>query len=269
MTKFTIGASEKNESTASDFSEFVAIAKGRSIVSAADWGAGRFELGLSGGAMLRVFTAQQPEFEVNLIQTLNADELPPFLISLGDMQQRVPLATIERKLRGLRTLYAIFFLLHTDRLSELFEFLEKYPEGDIEQSLLSEDEALHIESISYGSWLLTVWAKTKASYKAIASVAGLAFDRGRDAFLGKLEADTRLAQAKASREEIAAAKDEFDLKKSQFEYMLKISAKATSPELRKSIEAIMVNATRNLTTSDPEDSSSYLALGSRSRRSKP
>ena len=268
MTQFSIGAVETNEKTTSDFSEFVSIAKGRSIVSAADWGNGRFELGLSGGAMLRVFAAR-PDLEVNLIPTLNADELPPFLISLGDMEQRVPLATIERKLRGLRTLYAIFFLYHTDRLSALFDFVGKYPEGDIEQSLLSEDEALHIESISYGSWVLAVWAKTKASYKAIASVAGLAFVRGRGAFLDKLDADARLAQAKARREEIAAAKDEFDLKKSQLDYMLKISSKATSPELRQNLEAIMVNATRNLTASDPADSRSYLRLTNEGARPKP
>jgi len=270
MTQFFIGAVEIGERTASDFSEFVAIAKGRSIVSAADWGNGRFEIGLSGGAMLRVFSTLQSDLEVNLVQTLNADELPPFLISLGDMQQRVPLATIEQKLGGLRTLYAIFYLFHTDRLQELFEFLEKNPEGDIEQSLLIEGETLYIESISYGSWLLAVWAKTKSSYKAIASVAGVAFDRGREAFLGKLEADARLAQAKALREEIAAAKDEFDLRTSQIDYMLKISSKATSPEIRKNLEIRMISAIRNLTASDPGDSHSYLALESKtSVRPKP
>lgn len=260
MTRFTIGAVELKESTESNFSEFVSIVKGRSIVSAADWGSNRFELGLSGGGMLRVFAGTNIETEVNLIQTLNSNELPPFIISLGDMPQRVPLATIEMKLRGLRTLYAIFFLLHTDRLSELFDFLEQNPEGDIERNLISEEESLHIESISYGSWVLAVWAKTKASYKAVASVAGLAFDRGREAFLGKLEADTRFAQAKARREEIAVARDEFDLKKSQFDYLLKISSKAPSPELRQNLEAIMIRATRDLTASDPSDSASYKQL---------
>lgn len=270
MTRFTVGASEMNERRESDFSEFVSIAKGRSIVSAADWGDGRIELGLSGGAMLRVFWSPSESAEINLIATINQDELPPLLISLGDMPQRVPLATVERKLRGLRTLYAIFFLYHTGRLNELLHFLETNPDGDIEQSLLAEDDVLHIESISYGSWVLAVWAKTKASYKAISSVAGLAFDRGREAFLGKMEADTRLAQAKARREEIAADNDEFQLKKSQLDYMLKISGKVESPQLRANLESIMINATRNLTTGDPDDADSYKKLtNSVSRNPKP
>lgn len=268
MARFTVGSSEMNEHRESDFLEFVSIAKGRSIVSAADWGNGRFELGLSGGAMLRIFGLPLNNAEINLVATLNKGELPPILISLGDMPQRVPLATVEKKLRGLRTLYAIYFLYHTDRLNDLLHFLETNPNGDIEQSLLAEDDLLHIESISYGSWVLAVWAKTKASYKAISSVAGLAFDRGREAFLGKMEADTRLAQAKARREEIAADSDDFNLKKSQLDYMLKITGKVESPVLRENLENIMINATRNLTAGDPDDSTSYKKLTDSNSRSK-
>ena len=260
MTKFSIGALELSEQTASTFDEFVSITKGRSIVSAADWENGRLELGLSGGAMLRIFWPPTTEAEINLIGTVNRNELPPFLISLGDMPQRVPLAIVERKLRGLRTLYAIFFLYHTDKLDELFRFLEANPDGDIEHELLSEDDALYIESISYGSWVLAVWAKTRESYKAISSVAGLAFDRGREAFLQKMEADTRLVQAKARKEEISADTDEFQLKKSQLDYMLKILSKVQSPQLREKLESKMINAARDLTSGDPDDASSYRKL---------
>lgn len=259
MTQFSIGAIELHESRKSNFAEFVSITKGRSIVSAADRGNGQVELGLSGGAMLRFFGTSN-NAEINIVNTVNRDELPPLLISLGDMPKRVSLAIVERKLRGLRTLYAIFFLYHTGRLDDLLHFLENSPDGDIEYNLLSEDDALNIESISYGSWVLAVWVKTKASYKAISSVAGLAFDRGREAFLKKMEANTRLAQAKARREEIAADKDEFQLKKSQLDYMLKISGKVESPQLRASLESIMINATRNLTSGDPDDAGSYKQL---------
>lgn len=109
MTMYSIGAAEVNERRQSDFAEFLSIVKGRSIISAADWGNERIELGLSGGAMIRFFGSPINYSEVNLIQTTNPGELPPILISLGDMPQRVPLATVEKKLRGLRTLYAIFF----------------------------------------------------------------------------------------------------------------------------------------------------------------
>lgn len=270
MTKFSIGAAELNMREGSDFPEVASIAKGRSIVSAADWGDGRFELGLSGGAMLRFFWPPTTDAEINLIATVNKDELPPLLISLGDMPQRVPLATVERKLRGLRTLYAIFFLYHMNRLDELFRFLDGNLEGDIEQSLLSEDEALNIESISYGSWVLAVWAKTQASYKAVSSVAGLTFSRGREAFLQKMEADARFAHATAKQKEIAAAKDEFELKKSQYDYMSKILTQANSPELQADIESVMTEAVRNLTMGDPDDADSYKQLRhSTSSRAKP
>jgi hypothetical protein len=260
MTQFSIGAIEINERRESDFAEFVSIIIGRSIVSAADWNNGCVELGLSGGAMLRFLSPPSNITEINLIATVNRDELPPILISLGDMPQRVPLATVERKLRGLRTLYAIFFLYHTNRLDNLLHFLETTPEGDIEQNLLSEDDALNIESISYGSWVLAVWAKTQSSYKAVFSVVGLAFERGREAYIEKMEAGARLAQAKARREEIAADKDEFQLKKSQLDYMLKITSKVESPQIQAVIESIMINATRNLTSGDPVDACSYKKL---------
>ena len=58
MTKFSIGAPELNERTASTFAEFVSVAKGRSIVSAADWGDGRLELGLSAGRLHEGIVAQ-------------------------------------------------------------------------------------------------------------------------------------------------------------------------------------------------------------------
>jgi hypothetical protein len=78
MARFTIGAGELGEELQSDFADFVEIAKGRSIVSAADWGKDRFELGLSGDLMIRVFLAGDT-IEVNLISTTNAGENPQSL----------------------------------------------------------------------------------------------------------------------------------------------------------------------------------------------
>ena len=129
---------------------------------------------------------------INLLSTQNIDENPSLVIDLGDMKQRVPISVIEKKLKGLRTLYAIFYLIYDNRHKELQSYLIKHPYGDIEQALLNLDEQLFIESISYGSWVLTVWSKTKKAYKSITSVAGLVFDRGREAFLQKMEVDARL-----------------------------------------------------------------------------
>jgi hypothetical protein len=55
MAEFSIGLFETGEAEYSDFKEFISIVSRRSIVSAADWGEGRFELGLSGNLMVWFF----------------------------------------------------------------------------------------------------------------------------------------------------------------------------------------------------------------------
>jgi hypothetical protein len=139
-------------------------------------------------------------------------------------------------------------------------YLIRHPRGDIERALLTEEELLYIESISYGSWVFAVWAKSKRAYQALSSVVGLVFERGREAYLAKLEAEARLAQARARREEISAATAEFDLKRRQLEYLRKVSDQISIPEVRQNLERIMVGAARNLTTGDAGDSESYLRL---------
>jgi hypothetical protein len=130
MAHFTIGAIESGQIQASSFEEFVEIAKGRSIVSAAGWGSDRFELGISGGLMIRILRGGE-SIEVNLISTTNPGEMPPIAIALGNLSQRVPIHVIEDKLNGLRTLHAIYFLLQNDRATDLATFLAEHPDGDI------------------------------------------------------------------------------------------------------------------------------------------
>ncbi len=182
MPRITIGAGELGETLQSDFADFVEMARGRSIVSGADWGKSRFELGLSGDLMIRVFSVGD-SFEVNLISTTNEGEIPPVAVSLGDLPQRVPIHIIEDKLNGLRTLHAILYVMQNDRSDDLASFLTREPEGDIERALIADEDRLYIESISYGSWLLTVWAKTKSAYRSLSSVAELVFVSGREAYL--------------------------------------------------------------------------------------
>ena len=203
MSTFTIGAAEFKNSRKSDFQEFIEIAKGRSIISAGDWSDGRFELGLSGGLMLRIFS--DAPAEVNVITTVNPGEIPPLLVALGDLPQQVPLHVLEDKLRGLRTLHAVYFLLNSGRGKKLTQYLYKNPDGDIERDLLNEEDRLFVESVSYGSWILALWAKTKRAFSAVSSVAGLVFERGREAFLRRLEAEARLLENQADTESIELA----------------------------------------------------------------
>ncbi len=260
-SSFTIGAKELGESHEIDFSDFISIVKGRSIVSGADWGADRIELGLSGGAMLRCFRTDDG-MQFNVISTTNVDEIPPVALSLGDIAQRVPISVIERKLRGLRTLYAIYLLSQTGRLKDIESYLIKHPYGDIERALLGTDEALHIESLSFGSWMVVLWAETKQAYRALSSVGGLIFERGREAYLAKLEAEARLAHARARREELAAATDEFNLRKSQLDYFLDVTSRVSIPEVKDNLERQMIAAVRDVVSGDPIDGQSYKKIGS-------
>lgn len=242
-----------------DFAEVINIIKGRSIISGADWGNDRFELGLSGNLMLRFFRTGDGML-VNLISTQNSNENPSLVIDLGDMGKRIPINVIERKLNGLRTLYAAYYLIYDERHQELENYLYDNPQGDFYNDLLQKDDHLYIESISYGSWVVTVWSKTKKAYKAISSVAGLAFERGREAFLSKLEAVARLKNAQAEMEEIKARREEFEHNKDQINFLLKASDKMEVPEIKEQLKARLIEATKNFTLGDKSDEDSYKKL---------
>ena len=89
MSEYSIGAQELGETQRSDFGEFINIVSGRSVVSGADWGNDRFELGFSGEGMIRVFWTPEG-LHVNFISTTNASEIPPLILQLVDEERRLP-----------------------------------------------------------------------------------------------------------------------------------------------------------------------------------
>ena len=256
MAEYTFGAFETNRVQISNFNELLSIIKGRSIISAADWGNDRFEMGLSGDIMVRFFHTETG-MVVNLLNAFNSNENPALVIDMGDMNKRVPINIIETKLKGLRTLYAIFYLIENSREKELQSYILKHPYGDIEKALLKDDEQLYIESISYGSWVMAVWGKTQKAYKSISSVAGLVFHRGREAYLGKLEADKRLKDAEADYKEKEVREKDFDVTKKQLDFLLEISDKLDIPEAKDIIKKKVIEATKNFTMGDNSDNQSY------------
>lgn len=258
-TNFTIGAAELGDISQSSFQEFVSIIKGRSIISAADWGGTRFELGLSGNLMVRFFLSDD-EITVNLLSTRNKGENPSLVINMGDMEQRIPVSVIATKLNALKTIYAIFYLIQDGREKELQSFLLESPQGDIERTLLKREEQLFIESISYGSWVMTIWGATKKSYRAIVSTAGLVFERGREAFLSKLEADARLKNAAADLKETEVREKEFDIGKKQFDYLMEASDKLDVPEAKELLKKRLIEATQRFTIGDKTDGQSFKKL---------
>lgn len=276
MTTYSIGEIEFQRSTEINYIDFLEIIKGRSLIGAndsvhrdasknglpfinkVDFNNGRIEFDLSGGLKLRIFQTLN-ETEINLIRVESEEYTSSFVVNLGDMKQQVPISDVVKKLNGLRTLYSIFFLIQNGRAKELQSALINHPHGDIEQ-MLDEDDKLYIESISYGSWIGTFYAKSKKAYKAIVSVAGFALSRTREAFIKKQEAEARLISAQADKLEIEVDAARFNLKKDKWHFLQEAINEMDIPEAKEILKRRMIEASRNFLTGDNSDGENYKQL---------
>lgn len=230
MNKLSLGMFELGSNVEVDFAEFFSLIKGMAIKSAADWGDGRFEIGLSGGLMLRVF-ASAAGLHLNVISTVNRDEISPLIVSFPAETDRPTAGDLERRLYGLRQLYAIIYLLSRNdpRLSEL----ERHDANDLQfdiESILDPSEKLYVESFAPGSWISTVWTKTKEAKAALTLLAATVYREGRENMLRRLRAETRI-------KEVEAEKREFELFTQKLDYLRKVAKK--SPKLQVIVEARM------------------------------
>ncbi len=199
MAEFTLGAQELGEVQQSNFAEFISIVTGRSVISGADWGKDRIEFGLSGDGMIRIFWSPDG-LQANFIATTNKDEIPPLMLQIIDGEKRVPARTLEKRLRALRTLYAIVHLFLTDRFNLVQDILLKDPDYDLEL-LLDDDELLYVECLAPGSWYVTLWSKLRTSYHSVLQTVAIVSERGQEALLSKLEAEARLKELEVEEKE--------------------------------------------------------------------
>lgn len=199
MTEFTLGAQELGEVQQSDFAEFINIVTGRSVISGADWGKDRIEFGLSGDGMVRIFWSPDG-LHANFISTTNKDEIPPLMLQIIDGEKRIPARALEKRLRALRTLYAIVHLSLTNRFALVQDILSKDPNYDLEL-LLDDNELLYVECLAPGSWYVTLWSKLKTSYRSVLQTVAIVSERGREALLSKLEAEARLKELEVEEKE--------------------------------------------------------------------
>jgi hypothetical protein len=100
MSKFLVGAAELGRLQPVSFAEFVQLVKGRSIVTAADWGEERVEFGLSGW-VLRIAWGRNG-IDVSIFSTTNDGETPPLVLVLPEDNRRLPLREVEKRLAALR-----------------------------------------------------------------------------------------------------------------------------------------------------------------------
>lgn len=244
-----------------EFEEFSEIVSGRSIVAISGSPPYSYNntltLELSGGVKADVFFDER-ELIVHLspyTASTYANPASPLLISLGDMPRMVSLRDVQLKLDGLRTLHALYFLVYSGRARELENLLRRNPDTDIESALLSEEERLHVESISSGSWNLALWArKFKESVWALGSVVGLVYDRGRDAFLRKLEADAWLKEEQAKRQAIENEIEMVKLRSARVDYIHKVTKEIGDRETKRIVQKRLVQAAQELVTGDRFDS---------------
>ena len=266
MNKFllgTPGAQEQIESK--DLSEMLS---GRSILSISDFPNRNYlVLELSGDVNMSLSGDAEGIF-IRIVPTTGPDKTSPLLVSLGDMPRRVSLNEMQRKLNGLRTLYAMYFLIYSDKASDLENLLRKNPDADIENALLTDDERLYVESISHGSWNLVVWGKNfEKILWVLGTIMALVSRRGREALMRNLEAEARLKEAKAKMLEAKAEKLKaqaekiaIDNEKEQLkhhmkpeDYVSKVINKFSYPETKKIAKQVITKAVGDLVSGDKHD----------------
>jgi hypothetical protein len=123
-----------------DFTDFVGIAKGLSISSAAasaleSRGSDFLELGLSRTFNLRI-EASGDALIVSLVSTINPDEFAPVRLEIIGPEEVVTAELLQRRLYYLRQLYATALLLGDDRENELASVLRNDPNADLERELV-------------------------------------------------------------------------------------------------------------------------------------
>lgn len=232
---FTMGLEELDDSREVEFEDFLEVALGHSVVSAASWGPHRLELGLSGKVMLRVFW-RADGLEVNLVATGNPREAPPLTIKFEDGHGPMPVRTLEQRFRGLRQLYALALLDQRDRTDVLYTALSSGASFDIDD-LIDADDQLLVESSSTGSWYITLWCKVKDNYAALLRVAALMYGRGREAFLRKIEAEAELKQLEVDEKR-------FRLDAARLDYGFKILKDAPNEQTRQVVEQYVTESVR-------------------------
>ncbi|ABE61465.1 hypothetical protein Nham_0575 [Nitrobacter hamburgensis X14] len=184
MPHFLISDPRTGAARVIDFAEFITIIKGTSIVSLAT-SDNFLELGLSERLMLRIEGGGE-NFTAAVISTLNPDEIAPVRLQIVGDGEEVSAAVVEQRLRNLRQLYAIAYLLSEGRGEELAAAVRADPNLDIESSLLKEHERLYLEAAGPGSWFVTAVTKVKGAGQAALYGLGTLYGEGRQLLLERL-----------------------------------------------------------------------------------
>lgn len=135
----------------------------------------------------------------------------------------------------------------------LANYLLEHPFGDIDRGLLSDDESLRVESVSYGSWIGTFRAKAKEAIHAVTALVTIVFPRTRDMFLRKLEAETSLKEIEAKRGAVALERERFELVKAQADYALELVKRLDETDAKDVVQRRLREAIYDLAAGDTSE----------------
>ncbi len=172
-----------------------------------------------------------------------------------------PVVEIEQRLRALRNLYALsFVILEPARIKSAQDgWLSLSSGGDLERVFLDPTEFLRLDAAGTGSFFATVSSVVKSGEGALLTVASLFTPTGRTAFLDRIkaradldvanareaEAKARTAEAKARSDELDTLKKEDTVKIERVKNFMKLQAaldKLDEPEREKLKELFNENA---------------------------
>ena len=183
-----------------DFSTLVSLIKGTSITSLAD--SDEFiEFGLSERMNIRLENGEDDgPVQISLFSTLNVDDVSPVRLQLINDGEAPAAALVERRLRGLRQVYAITLMLDAGRGEELATVLLENPDADLEQSLLRDDERLYLQEAGSGSWWVVALTKLKGAPEKALNGLSIFFGEGRSLLLERARAGTQIKIQEAERQ---------------------------------------------------------------------
>jgi hypothetical protein len=196
MTKTFASYAQTGNSYQLDFSFFASLLKGTSIVSLAVSDRS-LELGLSENLLVRIESPEPGEIYATVLSTLNPDETAPVRLQLVSDDERPTAALVEERLRNLRQVYAIIYLLNTGRQGELERLLSNSPNVDIETALIKESDRICLEAAGPGSFDVVGIVKEYASKGGRYALRGvsLLFGEGREVLMEKFRLENKLKQS--------------------------------------------------------------------------
>ena len=169
----------------------------------------RFVFNLSGGSKLELYDTPEGMriYFSSEMKTLFDIPFPLFRAGIN-----CSVLGLTHELATLNDLYALIFLVQSNRKDEACSLLKIQPDLELAR-LLPVDHLLYIESVGGGSLWATIKARSKAGFRAAAALGNIVYPRAREAWLRRIEAEARAKEAKATKEEIKTNKEALELYK--------------------------------------------------------